>query len=455
MMSEPEQRITHQHDNCTIYMNIMKMKRSVFSTVRYSAMLLLLSLIQPSGILADVQWQPLPTGEVTRIAFGSCAKQWQHQPILQTVIDAAPDVFLYLGDAIYADTDGKAAWNVTEDTLRGEWNRLADKPEFQHFVSLVPVMATWDNHDYGTYRGGKEFPLKKASQRIFLDFFGEPNHSPRRQHSGVYDAKIFGPKGRRVQIILLDTKFNRSPLKDDEWRREKRRQLGKIGTYTPDNASAVTLLGQTQWAWLEEQLNKPAEVRLIASSIQIIPDEKGKDEWGAFPNERQRLFNLITKSHAGEVVFLSGNVHFAEISKIDLGTMPLYELTASGMTHTNATYGHAKNSYRVTGPYIDLNFGLVEIDWESEAGPQIALNAIGQDGTVALQQQITFSSLSSGNSPGSLKPIQCRDPRPQICTREYQPVCAEHSGGNFDTYATGCTACSNSDVIAYHEGSCE
>ena len=64
-------------------------------------------------------WLPLPDGEISRIAFGPCAKQWQHKPIWETVVHTKPDLFLFLGDAIYADTDGKNAWPVSESQLKG------------------------------------------------------------------------------------------------------------------------------------------------------------------------------------------------------------------------------------------------------------------------------------------------------------------------------------------------
>lgn len=50
---------------------------------------------------------------------------------------------------------------------------------------------------------------------------------------------------------------------------------------------------------------------------------------------------------------------------------------------------------------------------------------------------------------------RCTEPRPQICTREYRPVCAQTRNGSFKTYATGCTACSDSDVAGYVDGACE
>ena len=87
-------------------------------------------------------WLALSEGQIERVAFGSCAKQWQHQAIWKTVIAAQPDLFLFLGDAIYADTDGKNAWPVSESQLKGEWNRLADKSEFQVAKANIPFMAT-------------------------------------------------------------------------------------------------------------------------------------------------------------------------------------------------------------------------------------------------------------------------------------------------------------------------
>ena len=126
----------------------------------------------PFSASSEKDRRPLPKGRIERIAFGSCAKQWQHQSIWDTVIAAKPDLFIFLGDAIYADTDGTTAWDVTERQLQGEWNRLADKLEFQKARAMISFIATWDNHDYGTHNGGVEFYLKETSKRILLDFYG-------------------------------------------------------------------------------------------------------------------------------------------------------------------------------------------------------------------------------------------------------------------------------------------
>ena len=295
---------------------------------------------------------PLPSNSsvISRVAFGSCAKHWQYQPVWETVIAEKPDLFLFLGDAIYADNDGATAWEVTEKQLQGEWNRLADKPEYQRFRAKVPIMATWDNHDYGTHNGGADFELKEASKKMFLDFFGEPTESERRRRAGIYHAKVFGPKGKRVQIILLDTRTFRGPFKRDQRTKEERLKIGKVGGYLPQDDGKTTVLGDVQWAWLERQLRVPAEVRLVCSSTQIIPDKKGMDEWGCFPHERQRLFDLIETTIANEVILLSGNVHFAEVSEVELKGKKLLEFTSSGLTHVNEKYANAKNEFRTDGP---------------------------------------------------------------------------------------------------------
>ena len=340
----------------------------------------------------------IPAGNLTQtiissIAFGSCAKHWQPQTIWDGVIAHNPDLWLFLGDAIYADTDGSTAWQVTKEQLAGEWNRLADKPEFRRARTRIPMMAVWDNHDYGTHTGGSDFHLKEASKKVFLNFWKEPEDSSRWKHSGIYTAKIFGPEGKRLQIILLDTKFNRSVFKKDPTSREQRLISGKVGGYLPDGDPTKTYLGEQQWNWLEEQLHKPAEIRLIASSTQVIPNEKGMDEWGNFPHERQKLFDLIGETGATGIILLSGNVHFGELSKSDEAVYPLYELTSSGMTHIDRTYAEAANRFRRAGPIIEHNFGLVSIDWRSQPSPIVSLSIVNEIGEISLTHQLALSEL--------------------------------------------------------------
>lgn len=51
--------------------------------------------------------------------------------------------------------------------------------------------------------------------------------------------------------------------------------------------------------------------------------------------------------------------------------------------------------------------------------------------------------------------ILCKDPRPQICTQEYNPVCATYKDASKKTGASGCTSCSDPEVTGYIMGACE
>jgi alkaline phosphatase D len=235
---------------------------------------------------------------ISRIAFGSCAKQQLPQPIWNAIGAKRPDVFLFLGDAIYGDWDGTKVVTPTPETLKRDWDKLAVKPEFQQFRTAVPILATWDNHDYGKHDGGAEFTLKEESKQLFLDFFGEPESSERRDRPGIYDSQMFGPEGKRLQIILLDTRWFKSPYIKDERSKEEKAALNIRGQYLPNSDPEATLLGKAQWAWLEKELRKPADIRLIVSSTQVVADEKGMEEWGNFPLERRRLFDLIRRTGA-------------------------------------------------------------------------------------------------------------------------------------------------------------
>jgi alkaline phosphatase D len=194
-----------------------------------------------------------PEAPIRRVAFGSCLGQDGVQPIWQHVLSAKPDVFVFLGDNVYADTTDPVE-------LSAAYAKLGAQPGYQKLRKATRVLATWDDHDYGQNDVGAEHPIKEQSKQIFLDFFGVPRDSPRRERDGVYHAEVFGPPGRRVQIVLLDTRFNRSPLvfKEDETDRIDG------GRYLPSDDPSATILGARQWAWLEEQLRVPAQVRIIA-----------------------------------------------------------------------------------------------------------------------------------------------------------------------------------------------
>jgi len=332
---------------------------------------------------------------LSRIAFGSCARQDSPQPIWTSVVANEPQRFIFLGDNIYADTEDM-------DVMRAKYQMLADQPGFQSLKSACPILATWDDHDYGANDAGVEYPKKKESQQIFLDFFGVPADSPRRQREGVYHAEVTGPVGKRVQIILLDARYHRSPLMTGYQPSE--RNEGFRGKYAPNRSPEATVLGEAQWEWLSQQLKVPAEVRLICSGVQVVANEHGSEMWGNFPLQRQRLFKTIADSGAGGVIFLSGDRHLAEIARLapdhpnGIG-YPLFDITSSSLNHPSGNmtkagtrFANEINLYRVGLTYFEINFGTINIDWD-QPDPVVRLQVRDAENDVVLQQRVALSEL--------------------------------------------------------------
>lgn len=325
------------------------------------------------------------TAVLSRIAFGSCSHQGMTKGMAQAIwkplVASRPDLFLFLGDNIYADTyDAGLKWQ--------KYQQLAALPGFKALKRTAPILATWDDHDYGLNDSGSEFRERVSSQKLFLDFFGVPENSPRRRREGVYHAEVFGPPGRRVQVILLDTRYFRGPLLRNP---DKGPDEGK---YIPNTDRSVTLLGPAQWAWLSDQLSRPAELRLLISSIQVLAQDHGWERWMALPHERAKLFNLIRSSGAEGVIILSGDRHIAELSvmKNGPGGYPLYDLTSSGLV-MSYPIENEPNRWRRGELYNEKNFGQVQVDW-LKPDPIITLSIRAVDGKPTIEESFPLSQLS-------------------------------------------------------------
>lgn len=338
------------------------------------------------GASALVHAEEVRSTPLHRIAFGSCAEEGDPQTIWGPLTAAMPDLFLFIGDTIYADTEDMAV-------MKEKYDRFAQEPGYKKLVETCPILATWDDHDYGVNDGDASYPKKAEAAELMLDFFNVPGDSPRRRREGVYGAYRFGPEGKRVQVILLDARSFKSRPQPDLRSEQEKKRLNIIGRYVGSEDPQATVLGEAQWKWLEEQLRKPADVRLLVSSIQVVADEKGIDSWGNFPMERQRLYKLIETTGALGVLLVTGDVHFAEISRTDDGPYPLYDFTSSGLTHVSEPLAAAVNNFRVSDrAYAKLNFGRIDIDWDAPV-PTITMRACGDDGTAAFEKTISLDEL--------------------------------------------------------------
>ncbi len=330
---------------------------------------------------------------LTRIGFGSCAKQSKPQPIWDAVLASDPQAFVFLGDNIYADTRELA-------TIERKYAQLAAIDGFARLRHEVPLFATWDDHDFGENDAGAEYPLKEASRKAFLEFWQEPVDSPRWQRDGVYSSRVIGPPGRRVQLILLDLRYNRTPITvDPRWgtyeaydrwaRKNYRKGVPMPGPYVRNPDPAADMLGEAQWRWLEAQLREPAELRLIGSSLQVLADFPGWEAWINYARNQARLFALIRDTRANGVVFLSGDTHYGELTRLETNVpYPLLDLTSSGLTEE--WHVPVPNALRVGTAYNQPNFGMLEIDWERR---RLLLSLRDVAGKTLLEQVVGLDAL--------------------------------------------------------------
>ena len=345
----------------------------------------------------------LPTSNLTRVAFGSCHKLKyavaRFPNLWSTIWEGAqhPQVWLWTGDAVYPPSKGVASLSELDESYQA----MKAHPQYAHFVSHghdstgdpttssspLIVAGTYDDHDYGGNDLGRKMPDKAARAKLFWDFVGltpplpSPSSSPSRE--GVYYSMNFGTPPHQVKLIVLDTRY----FRDDHC------LVPSIATHVPVLGAGIaaafrwlvaglapvkycdsgrTVLGETQWDWLEQQVqHSTAALHIIVSSIQVLTTNPAMEGWGHYPSERRKLLQLLSHPDQPRTLLLSGDVHHGELLRVD----PVWEITSSGLTHDcgSPIYGfvcqpllQAFDHNRAT-PHAyctGRNFGSLIIDWD-------------------------------------------------------------------------------------------
>ncbi|RYV00511.1 metallophosphatase [Shewanella sp. OPT22] len=322
-----------------------------------------------------------------KIYFGSCAKQYKPMPIFEAINRDKPDVFIMLGDNVYGDTE-----DMKE--LKAKYAMLGENQGFKTLKQQSKVVAIWDDHDFGENDAGKEYPQKETSRKIMLDFFNEPKTSARYSRTdGIYTSYVYGDNDKKVQVILPDLRWNRDELHSvSKFDYATKRIPNNMGPYTASLDSSASMLGETQWQWLEKELLKPAKLKIIGSSLQLLPEFTGWESWANFPNDRNRLISFIQKHKINGVLIISGDTHWGEVSRINTAnSYPLWEVTSSGLSEKWKDV--SPNKHRVGKFTNNVNYGFIEIDWD-KVDPVIEFGLKNQQGDQLNKHRTTLSELS-------------------------------------------------------------
>lgn len=282
------------------------------------------------------------------LAFGSCAHYARDpvQPIWLAVHEQEPDLFLWLGDNIYADS-------VNPSAIAEEYRRQRGVPAFQSLARGVPQLAIWDDHDYALDDHDRSNPVKLEALRQFRRYWANPSYGL-SEAPGVFFRSAYGA----VDLFMLDCRYERDP------------------NDAPDTP-AKSLLGARQLAWLKEELKASQSERRAVFKLLCCgsnwSDSKGAggDSWAAFLHERNALFDFIRDEAISGVVLLSGDVHRGELNAIAWsahGGYDFYDLVSSPLAQAAVPVW---DGYRIAAPVREPyagspNFGLIRFEFEPE-----------------------------------------------------------------------------------------
>jgi len=146
--------------------------------------------------------------------------------IFKAIRNVEPDLFIWLGDAVYLDRGLEKRWNwktmgydriergLLEKKQIFEKTKYGDR-EYQKLRESVPIIGVWDDHDFGMDNSGKDYKNKDVAKTLFLDFLDEPMNSARRiTHDGTNQDYYVTNQNIKVHIILLDVRYNMIPEVD-------------------------------------------------------------------------------------------------------------------------------------------------------------------------------------------------------------------------------------------------
>jgi alkaline phosphatase D len=247
------------------------------------------------------------------VAFGSCCRiQYDdRQRIFDVVRQLDPDLFLWLGDNVYADSDQP---EVHADLYR----RGRVVPSLAPLLRSVPQLAIWDDHDFGYNDSDARSPVRDAILRVFKRYWANPSYGE-PDNPGVYFKHSHGA----VDFFLLDGRYYRDPSDGPE-------------------VPGRTMLGPRQKQWLKEQLAASrATFKVLVSGTGWSAAERHADgdSWAVYSAERDEILDFIRDRGIGGVFGISGDSHMGELNCIprsEAGGYDFYDFCSSPLVQVPA-----------------------------------------------------------------------------------------------------------------------
>jgi alkaline phosphatase D len=323
------------------------------------------------------QWRTDPPAFT--VAFGSCAyinEEITDRPgkpygsdyeIFAAIAAQQPDLMLWLGDnTYYREPD----W-YSEAGMRHRYAHTRALPGLQALLGATHQYAIWDDHDYGPNDSDRSYRMKQTALEIFKDYWANPGYGV-EDVPGVFMRFEWGD----IEFFMLDDRYHRSPNNMPD---------------TPDKA----MFGAAQIQWLMESLaNSKAPFKIIAGGNQMLNPLNNYESFTAYRREQQQFLQRLQTQKISGVIFLSGDIHQAELIKITPKDFyPLYDFTSSSLT-AGLNTRNVDNPARVAGTLVNdaHSFGLLRFE-----GPRtdrrVTLECYDKGGKKRWQHQIAAKEL--------------------------------------------------------------
>jgi phosphodiesterase/alkaline phosphatase D-like protein len=249
-----------------------------------------------------------------RIALLSCSnyRNLENQTAMWRQIPAArADLIFFVGDIVYANSKWNSVVRTAEEpaTAVSRYLETWEKLDLYALNPLVPVMATWDDHDYGMNNGDASHPYRQNMWNIFRSFYPLPASSPRLLPGpGVsFRWSMFG-----LDLYALDGRSFR-------------------------------VAGRTQWgaeqeAWFARDYTARAMPALIGNGTSFLAYNRFIESvQGGGGSSFERLRKLVRETKR-PAVFLSGDVHASQVQTIpqEVFGFPTSEITSSAVHSSSA-----------------------------------------------------------------------------------------------------------------------
>jgi alkaline phosphatase D len=255
--------------------------------------------------------------------------------IYSNILNKDPDFMLWLGDNVY--------FREPDDSRTGIYHRYTHDralKELQPLLGSVHHYAIWDDHDYGPNNSDRSFIHKDITLKAFKDFWANPSYGI--ENNGGITSQF---KWSDIDFFLIDNRFFRTP--------QNRKNIYK------------EILGKDQVEWLiDALLNSKAPFKIIALGGQFLNSEKVYENHINWIDEHKNILDLIEKEKIEGVIFLSGDRHFSEVSKMDrYNSYSLYDFTVSPLTSGFCDVCiNEKNKYRISESGVfERNFAIFKI----------------------------------------------------------------------------------------------